>query len=203
MQYYRVLSHGRYFVIPGFTTRPWSQSGSNSQFASWLTVSLPAADVNICNRSLSLIWNPKVLKFNSNVSVHCSRCCFPNTYLFLFPYYWSLPHNIFLDGELRFFFFNQKEKKKLTDQKSLFAQATWLRRRCHITSVASPQRLMLGLWPCCCLMTITRSVMKTWCISGKKGLKWWIFHEPLQQPGSILVRLTAVSAGVSKSPPKN
>lgn len=140
MQYYRVLLHGRYFVIPSFTTRPWSQSGSDSQFASWLTVSLPAADVNICYRSLSLIWNLEVLKFNSNVSVYCSRCCFPNTHWFFFPYYWSLMHNIFLDGELRLFFLTRKKKKKLTDQKSLFAQATWLRRRCHITSVASPQR---------------------------------------------------------------
>lgn len=126
MQYYRVLLHGRYFVIPSFTTRPWSQSGSDSQFASWLTVSLPAADVNICYRSLSLIWNLKALKFNSNVSVYCSRCCFPNTHWFLFPYYWSLMHNIFLDGELRLFFLTRKKKKtSLIKNLSLHKRPGW------------------------------------------------------------------------------
>lgn len=166
-----------------------------------LLVSLPAADVNICNRSLSVIWNPKVLKFNSKVSVHCSSCWFPNTYWFLFPYYWSLPHNIFLDGEQRLFFLTRKRKKKTHWKISLCtSHLAETQMSYHICRL--PSALMLGLWLCCCLMTITRSVMKTWCISGKKRLKWWIFHEPLQQPSSFLVRLTAVSAGVSKSKKK-
>lgn len=90
-------------MVPSFTTCLWSQSGSNSRFASWLTVCLTGAVVNIHNKSLSLIWNPRIVKFNPNLSVYYSSC-FPNMYLFLFTYYLSLPRNIFLDDELRLLF---------------------------------------------------------------------------------------------------
>lgn len=58
---------------------------------------------------------------------------------------------------------------KLTDEESLFARATWPRRRCHITSVIFPKQWCWVFVLCCYLMTITWSVMETWCISGKKS----------------------------------
>lgn len=103
-----------------------------------------------------------MFQFNPNLSVHYSLCGFPN--LFSFPYCFSLPIIYLLMMKQDFYLSRYKSLWwRISPYRSDLPKTQMWQHICRLTGA-----VMLGLLLCCCPMTITQSVVKTWCLSGNR-----------------------------------